>query len=113
MNPATSHVLLVTGATGGLGQALVRKMVATHPDIRSAVFGRDRDKLAHAYGAAHVQITADVGEHADAAAVVAKCVAALGTPTQFAHCVGNIMLGPAARFTELQYREVMRANLDH
>ena len=112
MNPATSHILLVTGAAGGLGQALIRKMVATQPDIRIAVVGRDREKLAHIYGAAHVQITADVGEHAGAAAAVAECVAALGTPTQFAHCVGNIALGPAARITELQYRDVMRANLD-
>ena len=112
MNPATPHILLVTGAAGGLGQSLVRKVAEAHPGTRIAVVGRDRARLADAYGAEHVQIVADVGEHAGAAAAVADCVAALGTPTQFAHCVGNILLAPAARTTELQYRDVMRANLD-
>jgi NAD(P)-dependent dehydrogenase (short-subunit alcohol dehydrogenase family) len=109
-----SQVLLVTGAAGGLGQALIRKIEAEENARGSkiAVVGRSAKKLLDAFGDTHLHIVADVGTHEGALAAVAACTEAFGAPTQFAHCVGNIVLAPAARTTEAQYREVMRANLD-
>ncbi len=104
-------VLLITGAAGGLGRALVAR-AAAGADTKIAVVGRDAAKLRDAFGDAHLQIEADVSTHAGAQAAVAQCIAALGAPTQLAHCVGSIVLAPAARTTEAQYRDVMRTNLD-
>lgn len=107
-----SDVLLVAGAAGGLGRALVEKTEAESPDVKIAVVGRAGDKLREAFGEKHLHIVSDVGTHEGAVAAVAACVENLGAPTRFAHCVGNIALAPAARTTEAQYRDVMRANLD-
>jgi NAD(P)-dependent dehydrogenase (short-subunit alcohol dehydrogenase family) len=109
-----SPVLLVTGAAGGLGRALVKKIEADAlvSGTKIAVVGRSADKLRDVFGEAHLQIVSDVGTHEGAAAAVAACTESLGAPTQFVHCVGNIVLAPAARTTEAQYRDVMRANLD-
>ncbi|MCE2988602.1 MAG: SDR family NAD(P)-dependent oxidoreductase [Burkholderiales bacterium] len=114
MNDATSPsgVLLVTGAAGGLGQAVVALTMREAPETRIAAVGRDADKLRAAFGDAHLQIVADVGEAEGAAHAVERCTAELGVPTQFAHCVGSIVLGPVARVNPAQYREAMRANLD-
>lgn len=109
-----SQVLLVTGAAGGLGRALLKKFEAdaNAHGTKIAVVGRTPEKLREAFGETHLQIVADVGTHEGALAAVSECTSALGAPTQFAHCVGNIVLAPAARTTEAQYRDVMRANLD-
>jgi NAD(P)-dependent dehydrogenase (short-subunit alcohol dehydrogenase family) len=109
-----SQVLLVTGAAGGLGRALVKKIEAdaSVSGTKIAVVGRAADKLREAFGDAHLHIVSDVGTHEGAMAAVSACTESLGAPTQFAHCVGNIVLAPAARTTEAQYRDVMRANLD-
>jgi NAD(P)-dependent dehydrogenase (short-subunit alcohol dehydrogenase family) len=104
------HVLLVTGAAGGLGRALVAK--AEPLGVKIAAVGRSEEKLREVFGEKHLQIVADVSTHEGAHTAVAKCTETLGAPTQFAHCVGNIVLAPAARTTEVQYRDVMRANLD-
>jgi NAD(P)-dependent dehydrogenase (short-subunit alcohol dehydrogenase family) len=105
---------MVTGAAGGLGRALVKKIEADAQMLgtKIAVVGRSAEKLRDAYGDAHTQIVADVSTHEGASAAVASCVASIGAPKGFAHCVGNIVLAPAARTTEEQYRDVMRANLD-
>ncbi|MFN7219567.1 MAG: short-chain dehydrogenase, partial [Burkholderiales bacterium] len=99
MNDATSPsgVLFVTGAAGGLGQAVVALTMREAPETRIAAVGRDADKLRAAFGDAHLQIVADVGEAEGAAHAVERCTAELGVPTQFAHCVGSIVLGPVAR----------------
>lgn len=109
-----SQVLLVTGAAGGLGRALLKKFEAdaSAHGTKFAVVAREAERLREAFADAHLQIVADVSTHAGALAAVAKCTDTLGAPTQFAHCVGNIVLAPAARTTEAQYRDVMRANLD-
>jgi NAD(P)-dependent dehydrogenase (short-subunit alcohol dehydrogenase family) len=108
-----SHVLLVTGAAGGLGRTIVERAVRAHGnDIAIAVVGRDASRLVDAFGTHHLQIAADVSSHEGALSALAKCSETIGVPTMFAHCVGSIMLAPAARTTEAQYRDVMRANLD-
>ncbi len=105
-----SQILLVAGAAGGLGRALIAK--AERLGTQIAAVGRSEAKLKEAFGDKHLHIVADVSTHEGANAAVAQCVESLGTITQFAHCVGSIVLAPAARTTEAQYRDVMRANLD-
>jgi NAD(P)-dependent dehydrogenase (short-subunit alcohol dehydrogenase family) len=109
-----SHVLLVTGAAGGLGRAVVTRAALT--GVKIAVVSRDAQHLVDAFGAAeaspHAHIVADVSTHEGAQLAVKTCIETLGSPTMLAHCVGNILLAPAARTTEAQYRDVMRANLD-
>ena len=105
-----SHVLLVTGAAGGLGRAIVSR--AATAGLQIAVVSRDAQHLTDAFGDNHTQIVADVASHAGAQLAVARCVETLGAPAMLAHCVGNILLAPAGRTTEAQYRDVMSANLD-
>jgi NAD(P)-dependent dehydrogenase (short-subunit alcohol dehydrogenase family) len=105
-----SDVLLVTGAAGGLGRAVVQKARAS--GIKVAVVGRSDERLNAAFDESFMRIVADVSSHEGATAAVAQCVDAIGAPTMLAHCVGNIVLAPAARMSEAQYRDVMRANLD-
>ena len=105
-----SHVLLVTGAAGGLGRAIVSR--AATAGLQIAVVSRDAQHLTDAFGDNHTQIVADVASHAGAQLAVARCVETLGAPAMLAHCVGNILLAPAGRTTEAQYRDVMTANLD-
>jgi NAD(P)-dependent dehydrogenase (short-subunit alcohol dehydrogenase family) len=108
-----SQVLLVTGAAGGLGRAVVERAHRAYgSDVAIAVVGRNAARLKEAFATGHLHIEADVGDHQGALAAVTRCTEALGTPTMFAHCVGNIALAPAARTSEAQYRDVMRANLD-
>jgi NAD(P)-dependent dehydrogenase (short-subunit alcohol dehydrogenase family) len=107
-----SPILLVTGAAGGLGRAIVARAAASHADARIAVVSRDAHHLTDAFGDAHTQIVADVSTFDGAQQAMKQCVETLGAPAMLAHCVGNILLVPAARTTEAQYRDVMRANLD-
>jgi NAD(P)-dependent dehydrogenase (short-subunit alcohol dehydrogenase family) len=74
--------------------------------------GRDADRLQAALSDDIVRVAADVSTFDGAQTAVRSCVERVGVPTQFAHCVGSIVLAPAARTTEVQYRDVMRTNLD-
>jgi NAD(P)-dependent dehydrogenase (short-subunit alcohol dehydrogenase family) len=105
-----SQILLVTGAAGGLGRAVVLR--AAQAGVKIAVVSREAQHLTDAFGDAHTHIHADVSTHEGAQHAVKRCVETLGAPTQLAHCVGSIVLAPVARTTEAQYRDVMRANLD-
>jgi NAD(P)-dependent dehydrogenase (short-subunit alcohol dehydrogenase family) len=107
-----SGILLVTGAAGGLGRCVVRQAQVKFPDWRIVAVGRDAAKLA-AHCAGATQVVADVSTFEGAKTAVETCISTYGAnPTALAHCVGNIVLAPAARTTEAQYRDVMRANLD-
>jgi NAD(P)-dependent dehydrogenase (short-subunit alcohol dehydrogenase family) len=105
-----SDVLLVTGAAGGLGRAVVQRARAS--GVKIAVVARESGRLNAAFDESFSRIVADVSTHEGATAAVAECVEKIGAPTMLAHCVGNILLAPAARTSEAQYRDVMRANLD-
>ncbi len=109
----TQEILMITGAAGGLGRALATAARTQHPNWKIAVVGRSADRLSVGFDETFTQITADVSTHAGAAEAFAQCTAQCGAaPSLLAHCVGNIVLAPAARTTEAQYRDVLRANLD-
>ena len=102
-------IVLITGASGGIGRALARQLQAT--GCRVAAVGRDAERLADV--AADLRIAADTTTPDGAALAVAACTEALGAaPTLLAHCVGSTLIAPLHRTRLDTYREVMRVNVD-
>jgi NAD(P)-dependent dehydrogenase (short-subunit alcohol dehydrogenase family) len=106
-----SAIALVTGAAGGVGQALVAKLAAR--GVRVAAVGRSSERLAPLLQAgAACCIVADVSTPEGASDAVAQCTGQLGIPSLLAHLVGSTLIAPAHRTKAEQWREVMRVNLD-
>lgn len=104
-----TSLVLITGASGGMGRALARQLHAQ--GLRVAVAGRDADRLADVD--ADLRIAADTTTPEGAALAVATCQDALGAaPTLLAHCVGSTLIAPLHRTSAEAYRELMRVNLD-
>ncbi len=104
-----TSIVLITGASGGIGQALAAQLHAQ--GLRVAVAGRDADRLADID--ADLRIAADTTTPEGAALAVATCQDALGAaPTLLAHCVGSTLIAPLHRTSAQAYRELMRVNLD-
>ena len=102
-------IALITGASGGLGQALATTLAADGWTLVLA--GRDRQRLAHAYGEAHLQIEADCSTVAGARKIFEVAREHDVTPTALAHCVGNIRLGAMHRMAESDFTDCLNANL--
>ncbi|CAN5818319.1 SDR family oxidoreductase [soil metagenome] len=104
-----TSIVLITGASGGVGRALARQLHAQGFSV--AAVGRDADRLADVE--AVVRIAADTTTPEGAAQAIAACQEALGAaPTLLAHCVGSTLIAPLHRTRADVYREVMRVNLD-
>ena len=104
-----TSIVLITGASGGIGRALARQLHAQ--GFRVAAAGRDVARLADVEAA--VRIAADTTTPEGAAQAIAACQEALGAaPTLLAHCVGSTLIAPLHRTRADAYREVMRVNLD-
>lgn len=100
---------LVTGASGGIGQALVGQLRGQ--GYRVAAVGRSADRLAAV--AADARIVADTTTPEGAASALAASGELLGAPPAvLAHCVGSTLVAPLHRTRLDAYREVMRVNLD-
>lgn len=102
-------IALITGAAGGLGQAVARKLVAEGWTL--IVTSRDGDRLASAYGDKHLQIVADCSTVSGARRLFEVAKANQLPPTALAHCVGNIRLGALHRTSEADFTECLTANL--
>lgn len=104
-----TSIVLITGAAGGIGQALSRQLRAQ--GLQVAAVGRDGKRLADVE--AHARIVADTTTPEGAEQAVAACQDLLGAcPTLLAHCVGSTLIAPLHRTQAQAYREVMRVNLD-
>jgi NAD(P)-dependent dehydrogenase (short-subunit alcohol dehydrogenase family) len=100
---------LITGASGGLGQALAKKLLADHWEL--ILVSRDTEKLKAAYGDKHTQIIADCTSSAGVKQIFEVIKASHQLPTALAHCVGNIRLGALHRMSETDFLDCMTTNL--
>jgi NAD(P)-dependent dehydrogenase (short-subunit alcohol dehydrogenase family) len=106
---ALNDIALVTGARGGIGQALVTRLRAR--GLRVAAVGRDLSALAQVQADAHIQ--ADTTTPEGAAAALEACTAQCGAvPSHLAHAVGSTLIAPVHRTRPEAAREVLRVNLE-
>lgn len=104
-----SKTAIVTGATGGLGQAVVKKL--TENGWQLVLTGRDGEKLKALYGYQHIQLVADCST-IEGVSQIFDAVKSIGLkPTCLVHCVGNIKIGALHRMSETDFLECMSANL--
>lgn len=101
-------IALITGATGGLGQAVVKQL---QHDFTLALAARDADKLNQLYADDHALIAAPLNHMQDAEHIISSCEAQCGLPTVLVHCVGSLKLGNLHRLTEQDFVETLHHNL--
>ncbi|NCW44163.1 MAG: SDR family oxidoreductase [Gemmatimonadaceae bacterium] len=100
----TSHAVLVLGATGGIGAALARTLVARGTRVFLSARGEERlAALAGELGAPYM--AADLTDWTQIDAATDAAVAQLGALTGIANCVGSLLLKPAhlTKFDEFQH----------
>jgi NAD(P)-dependent dehydrogenase (short-subunit alcohol dehydrogenase family) len=102
-------VALITGATGGVGQALAGKLSAAGWTL--IVTSRDGERLSQIYGNSHLQIVADCSTVAGVRHIFDVAQAHQLPPDTLAHCVGNIRLGAMHRMSESDFMDCLNANL--
>jgi len=103
-------IALVTGASGGLGQALARELRQEGWTV--ALVGRSLERLQAAFGPEALCIEADVSTPEGARMAVAQCQQRAGLPTALAHGAGTTLLAPLHRTAPELYRSSLAANLD-
>jgi len=109
MTPEQAGIALVTGASGGIGRAVVD--VLRNAGHRIVVAGRDARTLETV--PADARIVADTTTPEGASRAVAGCVELLGqAPALLAHCVGSTLIAPLHRSADDDIRETLRINLD-
>ena len=105
----SEKIALITGAAGGLGQALAAVLAADGYQL--IVTSRDATRLRDVYGDKHCQIATDCATVDGAKHIFEVTAAQQLIPTRFAHCVGNIRLGALHRMAEGDFMSCMQANL--
>lgn len=104
-----NDIVLVTGASGGIGRALAQTLSAQ--GARVVAVGRDAARLEDVPAA--LRVAADTTTPEGAALAFAATREALGAaPSRLAHCVGSTLIAPLHRTKLEAYRELMRVNLD-
>ena len=110
VNPETSPVYVVFGATGGIGADLCRRLSAR--GARLVVAARDADRLralAQETGAEAHPLDAARFEEVDAC--VAAAVERYGRLDGVANCVGSLILKPAHSTSEAEWLGTIATNL--
>lgn len=102
-------VALITGAAGGLGQAVARKLEDAGWSL--VLSSRQASRLSELYGQRHLQVEADCSTVAGARRICEAAAAAGLVPGALAHCVGNIRLGALHRVSEGDFVDCLNANL--
>lgn len=103
---------LITGATGGLGRALARRL--EQEGWWLALAGRDAARLQQAFpNSDHALLVGDASTSEGAGHLLEQCREQFGQPPDaLAHCVGSVLLTPLHRTSVEQYRACMATNLD-
>ncbi|CAN4276550.1 FabG Dehydrogenases with different specificities (related to short-chain alcohol dehydrogenases) [Methylophilaceae bacterium] len=102
-------VALITGASGGLGQALAKKLIAD--DWKLILVSRDAHKLKTVYGDQQMQIVGNCTNAEGVRKIFSQINDSSLQPTALAHCVGNIRLAPMHRMAETDFLDCMHTNL--
>ncbi len=105
-------IVLITGASGGLGGSLARKLDSEGYSL--ALSGRNVDglnALNESLGGKHLVVQGDPTKVEDCVNVVQRVQQELGTPTGLAHCVGNIKLGSIHKMSILDLQDCLNVNL--
>jgi NADP-dependent 3-hydroxy acid dehydrogenase YdfG len=113
MGKLERHVVLVTGATSGTGQAIARRCAAEGASVLAT--GRDQarlDELARESPSVAVR-AADPGDAAAADECVAAAIAAFGRLDGLVHCAGIVRRQEDIRdTTDQQWAQMINVNLD-
>ena len=105
----TPQLVLITGAAGGLGRAVMQTVQRTGATV--AMVSRDSARLAEFTDAA-ICIEADVSTPEGAALVFTRLKEAGLHADALVHCAGQAFIAPLHRTTVEQYRACLAANLD-
>ncbi len=107
------QVVLITGAAGGIGSALARRLVARGDSV--VLFGRRAEPLATLAAelgeAETLASPGDAGLFEDLGRAVAAAVERFGRLDGLAHCVGSIRLKPLHLTTPDEFAETLHVNL--
>lgn len=105
-------IAVVTGATGAIGSATARRLVAA--GWRVALIGRDRgrvDDLAAELGTTAAAFAADATVSATIDAAFGEVVERFGPPDALVHAVGSTILKPLHAMSDAEIDEVLQVNL--
>jgi 3-oxoacyl-[acyl-carrier protein] reductase len=110
--PPTPPVAIVTGATGAIGSATARRLVAA--GWRVALVGRDvapLDSLAAELGPNAAGFVADATDSSAVDAAIGEVVERFGPPVGLVHAVGSTLLKPVHALSDAEIDDVIRVNL--
>ncbi len=107
-----SGVVMITGASGGLGRAVGHYLAREGWQL--ALVTRDVSNLIHHPGEPKaVWIEADVSTAEGATTAITRCAELTNqTPGALVNCAGSILQKPLHRTSVQQYRDCLSANLD-
>lgn len=107
----TPKTALITGANGGIGSALSRKLAAAGTKLVLAGRNQDAlDSLGTELGAK--VICCDFTQPGQVASCIKETLAELGEIEAAAHCIGSILLKPAHLTSVDDWQSVMDTNLN-
>ena len=115
MHPPSASVAVVTGAAGGIGAAIARRLA--DDGLSVAVVDRDPSgcqavaEAIVAAGGAAVSAPADVSDHAAVAAAVSHVAETLGAPTVLVNNAGIGAVADVVEMSNAQWDEVIAVNL--
>ncbi|GAA5526101.1 3-beta-hydroxycholanate 3-dehydrogenase (NADP(+)) [Microbulbifer aestuariivivens] len=112
MTATGSRVVLVTGASSGIGQAIAQRFA--RENWRVMLAGRDAERLRAIAAplAASATLAGDLGDSAACAALVAETLARFGRLDALINCAGIIFRKTAPTTSDAEWRQTMATNLD-
>jgi len=104
-----NNTVLITGATGGLAQSLVKRLIIDNHQL--VLVSRDSKKLEETYDDQHIQIAADCSTAEGVKHIFDEIEKRNISLNSMAHCVGNIRLGALHRTSEADLLDCLSTNL--